>query len=265
MATCLATLPKLEEIYIGFQSSQSRPDHRSPPPLTRSVVPALTEFRFQRVSDYLEELVARIDAPLLGQLNVTYLTEIISGIPRLYEFITRSGYVLGWPSAEAEFAPPFAGIRFSGIDLRVRCKSLRRGVSSMAQLCGQLSPLLFPIALLKFREYSHYREGVYEDMESAQWLGLFRPFASVKMLDVYKKLAPLVADALRLKELTDDESAARVLPALGHLTLREPESSGCRETLEPFLAARRRADRPVRVFLTGSEELRGVDRSVTEW
>jgi hypothetical protein len=263
MATCLATLPKLEEIYFGFQSSQSRPDHRSPPPLTRSVIPALTEFRFQGVNDYLEELVARIHAPLLKELNVTYLTEITSGIPQLYEFITRSGCVLIWPSAKVEFAPPFAGIRFGGIDLRVRCKSLRRGVSSMAQLCGQLSPLLFPITFLKIREYSHYREGVYEDMESAQWLGLFRPFASVKMLDVYKKLAPLVAHAL--KELTNDESAARVLPALGHLTLREPESSGCRETLERFLAARRRADRPVCVFLTGSEELWGADRQVTEW
>ncbi|KAI0279886.1 hypothetical protein BC826DRAFT_1181037 [Russula brevipes] len=70
-----------------------------------------------------------------AQRNV--LTEIISGIPQLYEFITRSGCVLSWPSAEVEFAPPFTGIRFSRIDLPSSEMSItRRGCRRRWRNCA---------------------------------------------------------------------------------------------------------------------------------
>lgn len=57
----------LEVLRIEFESPRSRPprESRRLPPLTRSVLPALIVLRFVGASEYLEDLVARIDAPLL--------------------------------------------------------------------------------------------------------------------------------------------------------------------------------------------------------
>ncbi len=64
LATCLSMLKGLEHIGVGFQSVNSFPSltNRSPPPLTRAVLPALKTFVFEGVSEYSEDLIARIDA-----------------------------------------------------------------------------------------------------------------------------------------------------------------------------------------------------------
>ncbi len=72
MVTCLSTLPRLERLYLKFESPRSRPNRegRRPPPPTRSVLPALIMVHFTGVSKYLEDLVARIDSPLLDCLEI---------------------------------------------------------------------------------------------------------------------------------------------------------------------------------------------------
>ena len=62
MLTALAVLTSLETLDIEFESPRSRPDPktRRPPPPTRTFLPAL---KFDGVSEYLDDLVARIDAP----------------------------------------------------------------------------------------------------------------------------------------------------------------------------------------------------------
>jgi hypothetical protein len=66
MATCLSGLTRLEYLEIEFESPQSRPDHwqnsRRPPLPTRNPLPVLTVLLFKGVSEYLEDLVVRIDA-----------------------------------------------------------------------------------------------------------------------------------------------------------------------------------------------------------
>ena len=64
----LALLANLKSFIMGFDFSLSDADRiglRSPP-LTHAVLPALTSFEFFGVGEYLENFVARIDAPLLG-------------------------------------------------------------------------------------------------------------------------------------------------------------------------------------------------------
>jgi hypothetical protein len=65
MVTCLSMLTKLKTLTIKFKTPASRPDPRSrrPPPLTPVVLPSFTHLTFQGVSEYLEDLVAQIDAP----------------------------------------------------------------------------------------------------------------------------------------------------------------------------------------------------------
>ena len=53
IVTCLSSLPRLEKLYLGFESPRSRPNRetRRPPPLTRFVLPALIKFHWgQRIS-----------------------------------------------------------------------------------------------------------------------------------------------------------------------------------------------------------------------
>jgi hypothetical protein len=73
MVTCLSSSTGLDGLFIGFESPRSRPDRktRRPPPPTRAL-PVLTKFQFIGVGEYLEDLVARIDAPLLGNLHISF-------------------------------------------------------------------------------------------------------------------------------------------------------------------------------------------------
>ena len=63
VAASLVALPRLETFVIGFRLATSRPDRIHTPPVTRAVLPALTYFRFKGASEYLEDLVTRIDGP----------------------------------------------------------------------------------------------------------------------------------------------------------------------------------------------------------
>jgi hypothetical protein len=74
MATCLSVSTRLQYVRIKFESPRSRPDLkiRRPPPPTRFLLPVLTKLEFKGVAEYLEDLVARIDAPLLDKLEITF-------------------------------------------------------------------------------------------------------------------------------------------------------------------------------------------------
>ena len=67
MVNCLSVLISLEALRLEFQSPLSNPDpesrHLCPP--TNVVLPALKDFQFKGVGEYLE-LVACIDAPHLN-------------------------------------------------------------------------------------------------------------------------------------------------------------------------------------------------------
>jgi len=90
MVACLAALPNLEVLSIGFQSPLSRPSQISPPPRTRIVLPALTRLSFWGVSEYFEDFVAQIDTPLLNDLDITFFMDFIFEIPRLRHFVGRA-------------------------------------------------------------------------------------------------------------------------------------------------------------------------------
>ena len=72
MVSCLATLPNLNTFIIEFKLSMSRPRLTSPPPPARDVLPSLTHFDFIGSGKYLEDLVVRIDAPLLHHIIVAF-------------------------------------------------------------------------------------------------------------------------------------------------------------------------------------------------
>ena len=71
MVTYFSVMTGLERLEIEFESlSSQRSQHPPAPPKTRTLLPALTKLRVFEVGGYLEDLVARIDAPLLDKLII---------------------------------------------------------------------------------------------------------------------------------------------------------------------------------------------------
>jgi len=87
MVAHLATLPKLEILYIGFQLPDSRPDRKLLPPVTRTALPALKHLSFSSVCGYLEDFVARIGAPQLDSVVIFYSAIVEFEVPQLSKFI----------------------------------------------------------------------------------------------------------------------------------------------------------------------------------
>ena len=89
MVACLSMLTSLEELSLQFSRHLRHlfPPIQSSRPPKRSTLPALTSFIFKGLTEYLEDLVARIDTPRLDELSIDFFNGI--GTPQLRQFIGR--------------------------------------------------------------------------------------------------------------------------------------------------------------------------------
>ena len=143
--TALSSLSRLDGLWLEFQSPRSRPDRRPPPP-TRVVLPALTEFRFKGDIEYLEDLVARIDAPRLGELRTTVFNQIIFDMPQFIQFISRTPTLKAPEEARVIFEDGASRVNFSSqtsyLEVKIPCKELDWQVSSLEQVFTSCLPHL---------------------------------------------------------------------------------------------------------------------------
>jgi hypothetical protein len=243
MVAFLHALPNLKFLTIEFRDPQSRPFQITPPPFTRAVLPALVDFQFQGVSEYLDEFVSRIDTPLINRLQITLFLDPFFDIPRLYKFIDRTETLKPLSQAEAKLSP--GGIVAvlgsptgfpDALRLEITCNMSDWQDLSMARVCRQLMPLLSQVERLDVCE-SYWDLLEWQcDTDYTPWLELLYPLVSLKSLYVSEKLVPLVAPALQ--GLTE-ESVTDVLPALHELFLEGLQPSGSvLEALKPFVTAR---------------------------
>ena len=253
LAICLSTLTGLGSLSIEFQSPRfTDRTNRHPPPLTRSVLPALTRLHFQGVSEYLEDLVARIDAPLLDHAAITFFNQLIFDIPQLPQFMHLTERLTSPTRAVVTFRPHTVQVSLHSpispakLDLQISCNDSDWQISSMEQICIQCSPILSHVEGLEIREGTFLRPEWLDDLDSAQWLELFDPFTAVQSLHVSEELQPLIAPAFR--GLTG-RRAAEMLPALRTLFLEgfQPHDS-VSDAIEPFTDSRKLSDRPVAVL-----------------
>jgi hypothetical protein len=257
MVTALSALTRLEDLSIGFRSPRSRPDQPSPPRSIRTVLPALNVFRFRGVSEYLEDLTSRIDAPLLRILYIAFFNQLIFNTPRLCSFISRAEKLR--PQSQARMTFYASTVEFfhgtlgrTRLTLVIQCKASDWQLSSLSQVCD--SPFLsFNVEHLEIgdSEASYIGPHSQEDVESAQWLELLRSFTTVKRLSLSEKFTPLVVPAL--VELSG-ERIMDVLPALQCIFLSETSLSGpAKEGFAQFLAARKLSGHPVAVNPQGEK------------
>jgi hypothetical protein len=231
MVTALYVLTRLERLHIGFESPRSRPDRkiRRLPPQTHTHLPILTRLQFKGVAEYLEDLVAWIDAPLLDTLTINFFHQLIFDTPQLTRFIGRTPNFKAHDEAHVKFSEWNVTVEFSRtfdgeLKFGTSCKQSDWQLSSVAQTCSSS----FPQALILAVEYLYIRSSYWkhrwqDDIESSQWLELFHPFIAVKDLYISKEFVPHIAPAL--KELVG-ERVTEVLPALQTLVLDEPLPSG---------------------------------------
>ena len=250
MVTCLSVLTRLEYLNFGFKFRRSRPyrEKRRPPPRTRTLLPALRHLSFAGVSEYLEDLMARIDAPLLSNLDITFIHQLIFDTPQLAQFISRRQKDEAHNEAHVSFSDSHVHIWLPesfglGLELGISCKQSDWQLSAVAQVCSSS----FPQASIPTVEHLYIREDYsleegssqpchQDDIENSQWLELLHPFTAVKNLYLSQKLAPRIAPALQ--ELVG-ERVNEVLPALQSIFWEELHPSGVvPEGIRQFVKAR---------------------------
>jgi hypothetical protein len=228
MVTCLSVLTRLErlEISLELEPPLNRRDRRSghSPFTTRILLPVLTRLWLQGTSEYLEDFVARIDAPLLDYLTVSFFHETMFNTPQLIQFINRSPKFKAHDQARLVFDPDFdvwiTLPQAFGRKLRVETNCYPPDqLSSLAQICSSSVPRAFISAV----EHLYIVEGVWEprlegeiERGPAQWLDLLHPFTAVKCLYISREYTLHVAFALQ--ELVG-ERAMEVLPTLQKIFL----------------------------------------------
>jgi hypothetical protein len=268
MAHCLSTLTRLEELSLKFESPLSRParERRRPHPPTRSALPALTYFWFEGVSEYLEDLVARIDAPLLDGFDITFFHQLIFDTPQLAQFLARAPNIQ--PPVEARIVFFDRRVKVispgtfpKGFDLGIKCRQSDWQLSSLAQVCSSSFPhaLISTVEHLCIREFDnqYVRPRWQDDIEDSQWLEVLRPFTALKILCVSREFLPRIAPAFQ--ELAG-ERVTEVLPALQSLYLEELHPSGpVQGAIEKFVAARRLAGLPIAVSYWDGNQDEGLE------
>ena len=246
MATSLTVLPNLASLYIGFRSPPSGLLQLSPPHLTRAALPSLSGLIFHGASEYFESFVARIDTPRLTSLRTTFFMDLIFDIPRLRNFIDRTEGLKPFNQAAIDFSHWMIKIVFGPgsspqFELEVRCERLDWQLSSITQIFSEQLPLLSCVEQLKLRELPLNPLEGFEwkddpDMDSAQWLELFRLFVAAQSLHVSERLASPVARALQDQT---GQTATEVLPVLRTLFVEGLQPSGpIHEAMKSFDTAR---------------------------
>jgi hypothetical protein len=246
MVASLSTLTRLEDFGLRFRSPRSRADreNRHPSPLTRVVLPALDRLWFKGESEYLEDIMSRIDAPLLLEtMHITFFNQLVFDTPQLRRVISRMGIFRVPDRARIYFSHGHVTIElFRRMSLCILCKPSDWQLSSLAQLYNSA---LSPLPTLEHLEIHNLRRDWEDDMENVQWLEFLRLFPCLKGLALSLKSFHLVAPALN--EL-DGESMTEVLPALQNIVLEAPRpSEPDNKVFGKFIATRQLLGSPVTV------------------
>ena len=262
MVATLSTLTSLDYFVIGFQSPRSCPNpaNRRLPPPARSVLPLLTYFEYKGVSEYLEDIVARIDAPRLDCLRITLFNDIIIDTPQFVQFISRTpmsrapekAYIIVRDSA-ASVHLSLKTSAYMDINVKILCRGLNWQLSSLEQACTSCLPSLSGLEDLRFLKDSHLPPYLKNNIGSNLWLDLLHPFTAVKNLYLSEEFSPHIGPVFQ--ELVEGRTT-EVLPALQNIFLEGFESPGSvQEGIGQFVAARQVAGHPIAISRWTNPEL----------
>jgi hypothetical protein len=254
MATSLSSLTSLEFLRLHYQSPVSPPHpsrpalenrRQTPPPLTRSVLPGLATIIFKGPSEYLEEILARTDAPRVKNLDITFFEQIRFDTPQLFQFISRRP-TLRAPEMgciKFDFITNIVKFRsrisdFGELKVEIPCTASEWQFLSLEQVCPSSLPLVSTLKDLSIYEKMRKRYlPPHWHVANTLWLELLRPFAAVKNLYLSRNSVRRIAPALQ--ELVGGRTT-EVFPALENIILEGFwKSDPLHKGIEKFVAARR--------------------------
>ncbi|KAH9012344.1 hypothetical protein EDB85DRAFT_2281285 [Lactarius pseudohatsudake] len=265
----LAGLTKLRTLSIDRYpfSTPSHEQRRRPDPPILAVLPALTEFVFGCDFEYLEDLVAQIDAPRVEDVRIQYLMEEVQ-ICQLSQFIGRSNL------KHAQFRLAKVTFYSWSVDIKLdlpqgECLQPEFHIKTSFVNATIASPVLYVVHVLgqlvaMTSNVGHLQvsfgfgaptttAGKY--ILEAEWLPLLHLFSSVEVLEVSGGLAGCIASAL---EDTAEETRTILLPELKLLWLAD---DNCNKP-ERFLSSRQLSGRPITIVDTQDEF---VERLNAHW
>jgi hypothetical protein len=244
LIAALSTLTSLRSLILIFQSS---PDQaiRHPPP-TRSLLPVLNTLALEGGTEYLDNLVARIDAPRLNDLEIIFFNQNALDTvdtPQFTQFISRTPMLEALEKAYVAFQVDCAGVNLSSqtsghkeLKVKIPCRELNRQVSSLKWFCTLHLPLSTSEDLYIYRNMDLQPD--WEDhVENILWLELLHLFTGVKNLCLSKDIVPHIGPALQ--ELVGG-SMMEVLPIVQNISLEAPgirPGEPVLEGIEEFIAA----------------------------
>jgi hypothetical protein len=248
IAASLAALPRLEMLVIGFHEATSRPDQIHPPPETRIILPSLTFFVFRGSSEYLEDLVGRIDSPRMNHMSIFYIYRLLGfQVAQLSKFIDRSvgPKLIKSGNVEVSFSRSLVAFKFrrreNGLDpdthlatINVFYEGINWRVTPISQLLSKFPAAFDNVVHLELKGDEEYPP----QGPQIEWSHLLYQFPTMRTLLVHRELAGHVSLAL---EDIMDEIVTELLPSL-ELVCLEGELV---PLLDKFVAARRYSDRPV--------------------
>ncbi len=289
----IRTMAQLRTISINFLSATPRLGLTNelflPPGQTsqaRIELPDLKRLVYRGVSTYIESLLARIRAPLIQDIDITFFNQLTLRVPRICTFIselesfrpTTARIDFAQTSARMLFITPFASLQSNesqsqspDISLSVSCARLDFQVSAMSRICSGLSGTSSisgtgpPREPRLARRRTHPRvppERITEEwrgegddvVDPSLWHTLLTPFRQMRTLRVHVALAADLERALRLRSLQlqqDGLEQEDLFPGLRTIVLLHADDErvlvGASEALRAFIDERNRAGRPVNV------------------
>jgi hypothetical protein len=251
MVTAISTLTRLKTITLEFQSPRPHSDRagRRLPPTTRSVFSVLTYIYFKGDSEYLDDLVANINAPRLSKLDIIFVLDT----PQLIQFISRTPRLEALEKARVIFGSGGATVNLSSLTsgdylvrVEISCRDLDRQVSSMRQVCTCSLPPLSNLEDLYILDFLSPRARWQDNIENSLWLGLLHPFRATQDLYLSEEFARRIGPALQ--ELVGSR-ASEVLPSLQNIFLEGLRPSvPVQEGIRRFVATRRITSDAMAVF-----------------
>jgi len=229
-AAALSGTPQLQSLSLHFPSTA---DYSAvTPPLAPGklvVLSALTRLHFRGISEYLEDLVARISAPRLRNVEITLSSRLFvwhqCDLPKLGGFIDRIEMQKHHCQADILSSRGVVSIAITQLGtsvclkLQVICNPPSRWkMPCMGQICSHFTAILFHVEDVRIGTTGPPDPQDFSTWSPEKWLEFIRRFRGAKRFHIAGDHSTEVVRALRLS----GGQREAVLPALHKLCVQEP-------------------------------------------
>jgi hypothetical protein len=228
-ADALSRMSHLRTLSLHFRPSILYPSYFGDLPSKRVILPALTSLKYRGPTEYLDSLAASIDAPRLGNINITFFRQPPPMDPsQLGQFINRIAMQNSHHRADIRFSEHAISISFTQpesptcLELQVSWASFSQQLLYMARICSLYS-FLFGIEHLSICAQpmtSGYQVHRDFSIECKEWKQLLRLFRGTKW--AYVACGPstdIIIFTLRHSEMQGET----LLPVLHKLSIQDPD------------------------------------------